>query len=114
MNSRALVATAVLSLVFPPVLGGTEPPESAVPQWTREAHWYHVSVPQFAAGEPGKEILYPVATVVIGGLITCTLLEFFVRPALFWTFGIGSARRVVQRGQEEIAFDPSDKASQDV
>jgi CzcA family heavy metal efflux pump len=40
-----------------------------------------------AAGEPGKEILYPVATVIIGGLISSTLLEFLVRPALFWTFG---------------------------
>ena len=30
-----------------------------------------------AAGEPGKEILYPVATVIIGGLISSTLLEFF-------------------------------------
>ena len=40
-----------------------------------------------AAGQPGKEILYPVATVILGGLISSTLLDFFVRPALFWTFG---------------------------
>ncbi len=40
-----------------------------------------------AAGQPGKEILYPIATVIIGGLITSTLLEFLVRPALFWTCG---------------------------
>ncbi len=40
-----------------------------------------------AAGEPGKEILYPVATVIIGGLISSTILEFLVRPALFWKFG---------------------------
>jgi len=39
-----------------------------------------------AAGEPGKEILYPVATVIIGGLLTSTLAEFLLRPALFWTF----------------------------
>jgi len=26
-----------------------------------------------AAGQPGKEILYPVATVILGGLITSTL-----------------------------------------
>ena len=38
-----------------------------------------------AAGEPGKEILYPVATVILGGLISSTLAEFLVRPALFWT-----------------------------
>ncbi len=52
-----------------------------------------------AAGEPGKEILYPVATVIIGGLITSTLLEFLVRPALFWTMGTGAAKRVVE-GQD--------------
>ena len=49
-----------------------------------------------AAGETGKEILYPVATVIIGGLITSTTLEFLVRPALFWLFGIKSARSVVE------------------
>ena len=48
-----------------------------------------------AAGETGKEILYPVATVIIGGLITSTTLEFLVRPALFWQFGLKSAKRVV-------------------
>jgi CzcA family heavy metal efflux pump len=40
-----------------------------------------------AAGEPGKEILYPVATVILGGLISSTFLDFFVHPALFWCFG---------------------------
>ncbi len=40
-----------------------------------------------SAGETGREILYPVATVVIGGLITSTLLEFILRPAVFWMFG---------------------------
>jgi CzcA family heavy metal efflux pump len=40
-----------------------------------------------AAGEPGKEILYPVATVIVGGLVSSTLLDFLVHPALFWLFG---------------------------
>ncbi|MBI3463157.1 MAG: efflux RND transporter permease subunit, partial [Planctomycetes bacterium] len=52
-----------------------------------------------AAGEPGKEILYPVATVILGGLISCTLLDFFVRPALFWLFGRKPAE---QRDTEEV------------
>ena len=55
-----------------------------------------------AAGEPGKEILYPVATVIIGGLITSTLLEFLVRPALFWTMGTGAARRVVEGAAKQV------------
>jgi Cu/Ag efflux pump CusA len=57
-----------------------------------------------AAGEPGKEILYPVATVILGGLISSTLLDFFVRPALFWLFGLKDAKRVVNEARTEIAF----------
>lgn len=55
-----------------------------------------------AAGEPGKEILYPVATVIIGGLTTSTLLEFLVRPALFWIFGISAAKQLVAQDKDEI------------
>jgi HME family heavy-metal exporter len=55
-----------------------------------------------SAGEPGKEILYPVATVIVGGLISSTLLDFIVRPALFWTLGVGAARRVVESNEQHI------------
>lgn len=55
-----------------------------------------------AAGEPGKEILYPVATVIIGGLITSTMLEFLVRPALFWKFGLRAARKVSETTEAEL------------
>ena len=42
-------------------------------------------VPLVIGGEqPGKEILFPVATVILGGLVTATLAEFFIRPGLFW------------------------------
>jgi HME family heavy-metal exporter len=63
-----------------------------------------------AAGEPGKEILYPVATVIIGGLTTSTALEFLVRPALFWTFGIESARRVTDRRTEVNLVEESNES----
>jgi len=55
-----------------------------------------------AAGEPGKEILYPVATVILGGLISSTLLDFFVHPALFWLIGLKSAERVVNESKTDI------------
>ncbi len=55
-----------------------------------------------AAGEAGKEVLYPVATVVIGGLISSTILEFFVRPALFWTFGRRAGERLIRNTQDPI------------
>ena len=55
-----------------------------------------------AAGEPGKEILYPVATVIIGGLFSSTLLEFFIRPALFWQFGRGAGQRIVRAKRRRI------------
>lgn len=48
---------------------------------------------------PGRELLYPIAVVVIGGLVTSTVMEFFVRPALFWTFGRKTAQRILnERG----------------
>jgi HME family heavy-metal exporter len=56
-----------------------------------------------AAGEPGKEILYPVATVILGGMISSTLLDFFVHPALFWLFGLKEAQRVV--GESHVAVE---------
>ncbi|MGH7200183.1 MAG: efflux RND transporter permease subunit, partial [Planctomycetaceae bacterium] len=55
-----------------------------------------------AAEEPGKEILYPVATVIIGGLISSTFLEFLVRPALFWLIGMGEGERLIREGDGEV------------
>jgi Cu/Ag efflux pump CusA len=45
------------------------------------------------AGQTGKEILHPLAVVVIGGLVASTLLDQVETPALFYTFG----RKVYQR-----------------
>ncbi len=35
----------------------------------------------------GKEILYPVATVILGGLISSTLLDMIVTPVVYYSFG---------------------------
>jgi Cu/Ag efflux pump CusA len=65
-----------------------------------------------AAGEPGKEILYPVATVILGGLISSTLLDFFVHPALFWLFGLKEAERVVNAGRATVELTEDTEYSQ--
>jgi Cu/Ag efflux pump CusA len=47
-----------------------------------------VLVPLILAGQiPGNEIEHPMAIVIFGGLITATLLNLFVVPALYLRFG---------------------------
>ncbi len=46
----------------------------------------------FGYGEPGKEILYPLSVVLLGGMIASTLLDQLVTPALFYLVGNGKAR----------------------
>ncbi len=51
-------------------------------------------VPLVVTGDiPGHEIEYPMAIVILGGLITSTLLNLFVVPSLYLSFG--RARNVV-------------------
>jgi HME family heavy-metal exporter len=49
--------------------------------------------------EPGREILYPVATVILGGLVTSTFCEFLIHPGLFLKFS-GKDAAVVARSHE--------------
>jgi CzcA family heavy metal efflux pump len=39
-----------------------------------------------SVGQPGKELLQPIAVVILGGLVTSTFLGQFVAPALFLRF----------------------------
>ncbi len=44
---------------------------------------------------PGKEILNPVAIVIVGGLTASTILGLAVTPAVFWLFGRKAAEKAV-------------------
>ena len=47
-------------------------------------------VPLAVAGSiPGHEIEHPMAIVILGGLVTSTLLNLFVLPSLYLRFGKG-------------------------
>jgi CzcA family heavy metal efflux pump len=50
--------------------------------------------------QPGQEIEFPMAVVILGGLVTSTLLNLFVLPALYLRFGAGTAHG------PEIAMTP--------
>lgn len=49
----------------------------------------------FEAEMPGTEILHPVAVVIFAGLISSTLLDTFLTPAMVWVFGRTSIERLV-------------------
>lgn len=44
--------------------------------------------------QPGKEILHPVATVIVGGLATSTLCEYLVHPGIFRRLSGADAERL--------------------
>jgi Cu/Ag efflux pump CusA len=49
-------------------------------------------VPLVVVGDiPGHEIEYPMAVVILGGLVTSTLINLFVVPSLYLRFGAGVA-----------------------
>ncbi len=55
-------------------------------------------IPLVLAGDqPGKEILHPVALVIVGGLVTSTLLGLGVTPTVFHTFGRRAAEKAIER-----------------
>lgn len=59
-------------------------------------------VPLVVGGKkPGLEILYPVATVILGGLITSTFCEFLLHPGLFWKFSGKDAEQLIQQEGSE-------------
>ena len=55
----------------------------------------------FEAEQPGTEILHPVAVVIFSGLVSSTLLDTFVTPALFWLFGRKPAEHLIEEVSSE-------------
>lgn len=52
-------------------------------------------------GEPGKEILYPVAVVIVGGLVSSTLLDLVVTPTLFLKYGPKAIQNYVRKHNKQ-------------
>ena len=50
------------------------------------------------SGDPGREIEGPMATVILGGLVTSTLLNLLVLPTLALRYGIFESRRESSQG----------------
>jgi Cu/Ag efflux pump CusA len=46
---------------------------------------------------PGAEIEYPMAIVILGGLVTATFLNLFIIPALYLRFAKGRRAQVPAR-----------------
>jgi len=55
----------------------------------------------FEAEQPGTEVLHPVAVVIFCGLISATLLDTFLTPAMFWLFGRADAERLSESKDAE-------------
>ena len=55
----------------------------------------------FEAERPGTEILHPVAVVIFAGLISSTLLDTFLTPALFWVFGRKDAEKLMEQSDAQ-------------
>jgi HME family heavy-metal exporter len=69
----------------------------------------------WAGHEPGREILYPVATVILGGLITSTLCEFLIHPGLFWRFSGKDALRLakVAAAEQQLLAEPKEAGNEE-
>jgi Cu/Ag efflux pump CusA len=57
-------------------------------------------VPLVVAGSiPGHEIEHPMAIVILGGLVTATLINLFVLPSLYLAFGKSKRERQAEVDQ---------------
>ena len=54
---------------------------------------------------PGKELLYPLAVVMVGGLISSTFLEIVITPVVFKMIGRRSLKKYLSVKQERINLE---------
>jgi len=54
-----------------------------------------------AGGDPGKEILHPVAVVIFGGLVSSTLLDTLLTPVMFYLWGEKPMKELLAQGNKE-------------
>lgn len=52
-----------------------------------------------SGGEPGKELLNPLAVVIFGGLTSSTIISLFLTPAIFYRFGKKAALAVPKNNE---------------
>lgn len=53
--------------------------------------------------QPGREILYPVATVILGGILSATFCQFLIHPGVFWRFCRHAAMRLAHTRSSDDA-----------
>ena len=92
---RSLLVRRILS-------GGAE--NAAQSSYPRPLHGLALLPLVFTGSIPGYEVEHPMAVVILGGLVTSTLLSLFVIPALYLVFG-------AKREAETVIEDPSHPAT---
>ena len=101
---------------FGPALVERGAQERLRPILTSAAAIAAVMLPFAIAGSPpGLEVVHPMATVVLGGLVTSTLLSLFVLPALYLRFGgheptLSPEEELMQRWADAPAEEPVERA----
>jgi cobalt-zinc-cadmium resistance protein CzcA len=56
-------------------------------------------IPMAISGSAGAEVQRPLATVVIGGLLTCTILTLLVLPSIYRWFEPRESEEVIEHGE---------------
>jgi HME family heavy-metal exporter len=64
----------------------------------------------FGAGEPGREILHPVAVTIFGGLVSATLIDTVLTPVMFLRHGEKPLQRIIDARDRNVPAAPGKTA----